>query len=188
MRDCFKCDISIKRLNIVNGVGKVPSEIMFIGEAPGYYEDKYGIPFIGKSGQILTTLLDLAGFKRENIFITNMIRCRPPGNREPTVTEILNCKKFLSIELQIVKPKIIVSLGSVPTKVLLNSLDIQMGKVVGIAVKTKSYIIFPLYHPSYLLRGTPKVKEGKFNTAITHMINLVELYRGVVNPLHQSNF
>jgi len=185
---CYKCDIAANRNNMVNGVGPLSSDIMIVGEAPGYHEDRKGLPFVGMSGSKLDELLYIGGFSRDNVFITNIIRCRPPDNRTPTVTEIENCKILLKFEIAQVKPKIIVTLGATPLKVFVNRLDIVVGDYVGKAIKNSKFILFPMYHPSYLIRGNDKERAKKMNKAIVHMYNMVEIYRNNFNQLHQSRF
>lgn len=147
---CTDCKLFLNRKRIVNGYGSINSSIIFIGEAPGGQEDKYGIPFIGKAGKLLTKYLTLSGFDRERIYITNVVKCRPPGNRTPFAEEINHCKKHLFSEILEIKPKIIVLLGNTALQLFFNS---YITKVHGKAIHTSKYIFIPIFHPSYVLKN-----------------------------------
>ncbi len=118
---CKKCFLSKTRKHSVFGKGNIRAEIMFIGEAPGFWEDEKGEPFCGRAGKILDKLLEIAGLKREEVFITNLVKCRPPENRKPTLKEILACAPFLEKQIEIIKPKIISPLGFLAIKFVLKS-------------------------------------------------------------------
>jgi uracil-DNA glycosylase len=162
IKNCQKCPLHSTRHNTVPGEGNYHSVVIFLGEAPGEVEDLHGKPFIGKAGQLFSKILQSVNIKREEVFITNMLKCRPPGNRNPSKSEIELCLPFLESQIAIINPKIIVTLGNIPTKYLLNSKD-GITKVRG---KWFDWIggikIFPMFHPSYLLRheettpGSPK--------------------------------
>jgi DNA polymerase len=162
IKNCQKCPLHSTRNHAVPGEGNYHSVVMFVGEAPGEVEDLHGKPFIGKAGQLFSKILQSVKIKREEVFITNMLKCRPPGNRNPSKSEIELCLPFLESQIAIINPKIIVTLGNIPTKYLLSSKD-GITKVRG---KWFDWIggikIFPMFHPSYLLRheettpGSPK--------------------------------
>ena len=118
---CEKCPLYLSRTEVVPGEGNVKSKVMLIGEAPGEDEDLRGEPFVGKAGQLLTKILQSVDIKREDIFITNMLKCRPPANRNPSKSEIETCFPYLETQIAIINPKIIVTLGNIPTQYLLET-------------------------------------------------------------------
>ncbi|MGQ9815808.1 MAG: uracil-DNA glycosylase family protein, partial [Candidatus Roseilinea sp.] len=111
VRQCALCPLSQTRTNAVPGEGPASAEIMFVGEGPGFNEDKQGRPFVGAAGQFLNELLQIAGFKREDVYITNVVKCRPPGNRDPLPEEIQACARYLDRQIELINPKVIVTLG-----------------------------------------------------------------------------
>jgi uracil-DNA glycosylase family 4 len=159
---CTKCHLCVTRTKVVFGHGPSPCDVMIIGEAPGEKEDLEGKPFIGKSGQLLTKLLESVNINRdEQVYITNTVKCRPPKNRAPKQTEIDACKPYLIKQIQSVKPKLLLLLGNPSLKTILNS-QLTITKVRGNwytatvdYMNTPLYII-PLFHPSYLLRNPSK--------------------------------
>jgi DNA polymerase len=160
--NCQQCPLHSTRHNAVPGEGNYKSQVLFVGEAPGEVEDLHGKPFIGKAGQLLSKILQSGKIKREDVFITNVVKCRPPGNRNPNKTEVETCFPYLESQIALINPKIIVTLGNTPTKYLLNSQD-GISKVRGQWFDWLGGIkIFPMFHPSYLLRheertpGSPK--------------------------------
>ncbi|MDD4363312.1 MAG: uracil-DNA glycosylase [Atribacterota bacterium] len=162
IKNCQKCPLYKTRHNTVPGDGKYNSPVMFIGEAPGEVEDLQGKPFVGKAGQLFTKILQSVQINREDIFITNMLKCRPPGNRNPSKSEVDICMPYLESQIALINPRIIVTLGNIPTKYLLKSKD-GITKVRGQWFDWIGKIrIFPMFHPSYLLRheettpGSPK--------------------------------
>jgi DNA polymerase len=181
---CNKCDLCLTRKNIVNGHGNIGAELMFIGEAPGYTEDKYGTPFTGKAGALLTKYLELFNFHRiTNIYITNIIKCRPPSNRKPTNIEISNCRPYLINEINTVNPKIIVLLGNTAIETLLGVTGIS--KIRGKWIHTNSRWIMPMFHPSYLLDDS-RLKE---RTLMFNDFNkILDKYREIVDWKHNTNF
>src|SRR5881628_2997461 len=118
---CTRCRLATGRTQVVFGVGDPNAGVMFIGEGPGYYEDKQGEPFVGAAGQLLTTMLGEIGLRREDVYITNVLRCRPPGNRDPLPDEIEACTPWLIETISIVQPVVIVTLGNFATKFVLNT-------------------------------------------------------------------
>lgn len=154
--DCQRCKLSKGRKNIVFGEGSIDAEIMFIGEGPGEDEDIQGRPFVGKAGRLLTKLIEKMGFKREDVYIGNIVKCRPPFNRDPEEDEINACSPFIRKQAEIISPKVIVSLGRISTQTLIG-LKIPIGKLRGKFYQFEDIPLMPTFHPSYLLRN-PKDK------------------------------
>jgi uracil-DNA glycosylase len=147
---CAKCPILVKnRTRVVPGVGAEDAKIIFVGEAPGLNEDRQGEPFVGAAGNFLNELLALIGLKREHIFITNVIKCRPPENREPLPTEMQNCRPWLDAQLNIIQPKVIVTLGRFAMESFLPGKSIS--KVHGQTFKLGALTFFAMYHPAAAL-------------------------------------
>lgn len=146
---CINCDLSKSRTNAVPGIGNVKSDVIFVGEAPGRNEDLQGKPFVGTAGQILSEALEFAGFTRDQVYITNVVKCRPPNNRQPNTEERDACRKFLSEELKIIKPKIICILGNTAYSSLLdgNSITKNRGKLV----KNNDQLYFVTVHPAAII-------------------------------------
>lgn len=159
-KSCQLCPLAkLGRKNIVFGEGNPYSKIVFLGEGPGEKEDELCRPFVGRSGQLLTKILEIANLKREDIFITNVVKCRPPKNRNPEETEIKTCTKILLFkQLEIINPKIICTLGAVPTKIFLGK-DIKITQARGKLFKINNFNIIPTYHPAYILRNNSKSEE-----------------------------
>lgn len=143
----------------VPGTGNSNAEIMIIGEAPGENEAKQGLPFVGKAGNMLNNILQAIGLKREEIFIANMVKCRPPGNRDPEVIEVNNCRKFLDLQIKCVDPKWIICLGRISSIHLLgHEPDTTMAELRGKLFEYQNRKVICTYHPAYLLRN-PKAKK-----------------------------
>lgn len=158
--DCTRCPLHKQgRKQIVFGVGNPRAEIMFIGEAPGADEDQQGEPFVGRAGQLLNNMISAMGIRREDIYIANIIKCRPPGNRTPEREECDTCSPFLMRQIQVVKPKIIVALGAVAAKTLLGVND-AMVNLRGQIYDFKNTKLAVTYHPAYLLRDPRQKKEA----------------------------
>jgi len=158
--NCNLCNLSKTRTNVVFGEGNPNSKIVFIGEAPGRDEDLQGKPFVGRSGQLLTKMIEnVLNVKREEVYITNIVKCRPPQNRDPEIEEIESCKPYLLKQIDIIKPKIIVTLGRIAFKYLLNE-EIPITKARGNIYNFNGIKVIPTYHPSYLLRNPSKKKEA----------------------------
>ena len=174
---CQKCPLYSTRNNAVPGEGNYSSSVIFVGEAPGEVEDLHGKPFIGKAGQLFSKILHSVQIKRKDIFITNIIKCRPPGNRNPSKSEVETCLPYLESQIALINPKVIVTLGNVPTKYLLGS---QQG-ITKLRGKwfdwTGGIKIFPMFHPSYLLRheettpGSPKELTWKDIKELKKVLN-----------------
>ncbi|MBI5043071.1 MAG: uracil-DNA glycosylase [Nitrospirae bacterium] len=150
--DCKRCGLYKKRKNIVFGSGNEKAEIVFVGEAPGGDEDIQGKPFVGAAGQLLTKIIEAMGLKREDVYIANIIKCRPPNNRNPLEDEIEACEPFLKEQLRIINPKIICALGTFAAQTLLKTKE----KITSIRGKFYTYEgikLMPTFHPAYLLRN-----------------------------------
>ncbi len=155
---CTRCqELAAARTQTVFGVGDPEAQVMFIGEAPGADEDRLGEPFVGRAGQLLTKIIEACGWKREEIYICNILRCRPPGNRNPTQEEAANCREYLDGQIAIVQPDYIVCWGSVAAKNLLEA-DEPIGRMRQRWFRYGSAKVLCTYHPSYLLRN-PSAKK-----------------------------
>jgi len=131
---------------------------MFVGEGPGADEDQQGVPFVGRAGQLLTQILSAAGISRDQVYITNVVKCRPPGNRVPTYEEMMVCDQFLQAQILLVRPRLLVLLGSTPTKWILKTQE-AISKLRGQWFQWRGMEVMPMFHPSYLLRN-PSNKVG----------------------------
>lgn len=154
-RGCGLCPLAKQgRTQVVFGDGNEDADIMFIGEGPGFYEDKQGKPFVGAAGKLLTQLLESIGLKREDVYITNVVKCRPPQNRDPKPEEIEVCtNEYLFTQVQEIKPKIIATLGRFASAVILGLKDVSMGSVHGQKFKKDGYFVVPIYHPAAALHS-----------------------------------
>lgn len=155
--DCKRCKLSNSRKNIVFGEGSPEAELMFIGEGPGRDEDIQARPFVGEAGQILNSLINKRGWKREEVYIANIVKCRPPANREPEEDEIAACRPFVERQIEIIKPKVIMSLGKVATQSLLK-IKVAISKARGNFFSFNNIPVMPTFHPAYFLRN-PKEKK-----------------------------
>lgn len=160
VKECKRCELHKNRLNAVPGSGSIYSRLVIIGEAPGEKEDKIGIPFVGPSGQKLNTYLKEIGLKREDVYITNVVKCRPPHNREPTIEEVSICREFLDFEIQFLKPEIILLLGNIALEYITGERKGIM-KRRGNVFSYKNMIVLPTYHPSFILSNPFKEEEIK---------------------------
>jgi uracil-DNA glycosylase family 4 len=156
--DCTRCELYAGRKQVVHSTGNLNAELMFVGEAPGADEDEQGFPFVGRAGQLLTKIIEGIGFKREDVFIGNINRCRPPGNRAPTLPEAHTCRPFLLREIAVVKPKVIVVMGNTALHNLLDTKD-GITKVRGAFQDYFGVKVMPTFHPAYLLRDPNKKRE-----------------------------
>lgn len=154
--DCQRCKLSKGRTNIVFGEGNVDAEVMFIGEGPGMEEDRRGRPFVGDAGQLLTKLIEKMGFKREDVYIGNIVKCRPPLNRDPEDDEINTCLPFIKGQIEIISPRVIVALGRISSQTLIG-LKVPISKLRGRFYQYGNVPLMPTFHPAYLLRN-PKDK------------------------------
>lgn len=154
---CSKCPLHETRTKTVPGQGNGQPEIMFIGEAPGADEDRQGLAFVGRAGQLLTRMIEAMGLTRDDVFIANIIKCRPPGNRNPHPDEMATCMPYLKKQIAVLKPRVIIALGSVSAKALL-SVDTGITKLRGNWFAFEGIDLMPTFHPAYLLRN-PSAKH-----------------------------
>lgn len=150
VRSCQRCLLASTRTIAVPGEGPCNARLMFIGEGPGEQEDLSGRPFVGAAGQLLDRLLDMAGLRRQNLFITNIVKCRPPGNRDPQPCEASACRPYLDAQIALVNPAVICLLGKPATQTLLDP-QAAMGRVHGIPQEKEGMVYVPLYHPAAAL-------------------------------------
>jgi len=158
--NCSKCKLHESKKNYVPGEGSAEPDIIFIGEGPGEAEDNSGRPFVGKAGQLLDKLIGRMGYSRESIFIGNILKCRPPGNRDPLPDEVAACKPYLERQIDILKPKVIVCLGKVALNNLLGQ-NYSIMKERGKLFYFKNTPVIPTYHPAYILRQSTKDSTSK---------------------------
>ncbi len=156
--DCRKCPLCDGRTNVVFGTGNPLAKVMIIGEAPGKNEDEQGVPFIGRAGEQLSRLLSLSGLTREMAYIANVIKCRPPNNRNPHVAEIEQCAPYLRQQTIIVHPRILVTLGNFATHFILKS-EKGITELHGKPVKEGGFVIYPVYHPAAALYDRSKLED-----------------------------
>ncbi|MCK9224694.1 MAG: uracil-DNA glycosylase [Candidatus Muirbacterium halophilum] len=153
IENCTLCRLSETRIKTVPGMGNIESKILVVGEGPGEEEDKSGIPFVGKAGQLLTKIFEAVEFDREkDMFITNIVKCRPPENRNPEKDEIALCSPYLFYIIEIMKPSIIITLGNAATKFFLDKKD-GISKLRGNVYDWNDIKVIPMYHPSYIVRN-----------------------------------
>ena len=150
--NCQKCPLAQTRTHAVPGEGNLNAELMFVGEAPGRDEDIQGRPFVGKAGQLLTRIIRAMNFRREEVYITNVIKCRPPGNRNPQGSEIASCKGYLLTQIEMINPKVIVTLGRVAADFFIRS-SLGMTALRGDFHDFQHIKVMPTFHPSYLIRN-----------------------------------
>lgn len=150
LQDCQRCQLSAGRTQVVFGTGNPHASIMFVGEAPGFYEDREGVPFVGAAGKLLTELLQSIGLERSDIYIANVIKCRPPNNRDPLPDEIDTCKPFLLQQIELIQPKLVCTLGNFATQTLLER-KVGITKVRGQVIQLEHFVVFPLLHPAAAL-------------------------------------
>jgi len=156
--DCGRCSLSGSRTNLVFGNGDPNASLMFVGEAPGFHEDQKGEPFVGAAGKLLDQLLkQILGLNRSNVYIANVLKCRPPENRDPKPEEISACKPFMLRQIEIVDPLIVVTLGNFSTRLLLDR-TVFISKIHGEPIIINNRRVFPVYHPAAALYAT-KTKE-----------------------------
>jgi DNA polymerase len=157
--DCQRCKLSQGRKNLVYGVGNPDAHLVFVGEGPGADEDEQGEPFVGKAGQLLTKMIEAMGYSRADVYICNVVKCRPPGNRNPEPDEIAACEPFLKKQLGAIRPRMIVALGKFAAQCLLRD-DTPIGRLRGIFRSYEGIALMPTFHPAYLLRDPSKKKEA----------------------------
>ena len=156
--DCQRCKLhTLGRRQVVFGVGNPDADLMFVGEAPGADEDLKGEPFVGRAGQLLTRIIEAIGLSRADVYIANVIKCRPPGNRNPEPDEVEQCEPFLFRQIDAIRPKVIVALGKFAAQCLLKT-DAPITRIRGREFSYRDAILIPTYHPAYLLRN-PSAKR-----------------------------
>ena len=153
--NCKSCKLCNNRTNIVFGCGDQNADIMFIGEGPGADEDKQGIPFVGKAGKLMNNAFDIVGINREKVYIANIVKCRPPNNRDPQDDEISACINYLRNQVMIIKPKIIVLLGRIALQTILGK-EYKITSSRGKWIEKKGILYMPTWHPAALLRDETK--------------------------------
>jgi uracil-DNA glycosylase len=158
---CVKCPLSATRTRVVFGAGNADADLMFVGEAPGAEEDRQGLPFVGRAGGLLTQMLEGIGMARDDVFIANVLKCRPPGNRDPQPIEIESCEPYLAEQVRLIEPRVVCTLGNFATKLLTGSRT-GITRVRGVpqvhVLGGRSVFVMPLFHPAAALR-TPAVAE-----------------------------
>jgi DNA polymerase len=156
---CKGCALASTRNSVVFGEGLESAKLLFIGEGPGADEDEQGRPFVGRAGQLLTQILNAAGIDRQEAYITNIVKCRPPGNRAPLPEETAACDVYLQVQILLIRPSIMVLLGSSPTKWVLKTTE-GISKLRGRWFNWRGIAVMPMFHPSYLLRYPDGKKQG----------------------------
>jgi DNA polymerase len=157
--ECSRCKLhTLGRRQVVFGVGNPDADLMFVGEAPGADEDQQGIPFVGKAGQLLTKIIEAIGLSRDDVYIANVIKCRPPQNRNPEPDEVATCKPFLFQQIDAIAPKVIVALGSFAAHALLESTE-PISRLRGRVKEYRGAKLIPTFHPAYLLRNPASKRE-----------------------------
>jgi len=157
--ECTRCKLhALGRTQIVFGVGNPNADLMFVGEAPGADEDIQGIPFVGRAGQLLTKIIEAIALTRDDVYIANVIKCRPPQNRNPEPDEVATCEPFLFRQIDIIKPKVIVALGKFAAQALLRTLD-PISRLRGRVYDYRGAKLIPTFHPAYLLRNPSSKRE-----------------------------
>lgn len=156
---CTRCKLAPGRTHLVFGEGATPADLMFIGEGPGEQEDLQGRPFVGKAGELLTRMIEAMGLRRENVYIANIVKCRPPGNRDPEPDEIEACMPVLLAQIRCVRPRVIVSLGRISAQTLLGTAT-PISRLRGKWHQFQGIDLMPTFHPAYLLRSPEKKKEA----------------------------
>jgi uracil-DNA glycosylase len=156
--DCQRCKLAPTRTNIVFGSGNPSAELVFVGEAPGYDEDQQGLPFVGRAGQLLTKIIESINIKREDVYICNILKCRPPDNRNPEPDEVAACSPFMKRQLASIKPKVVCCLGTFAAQTVLQT-QAPISKLRGKFYDMDGMRIIATFHPAYLLRSPDKKRE-----------------------------
>jgi DNA polymerase len=158
--DCTRCKLhGLGRKQIVFGVGNPSADIMFVGEAPGADEDLQGVPFVGRAGQLLTKMIEAMGLRRDEVYIANVLKCRPPGNRDPQPDEVESCEPFLFQQIASIQPKVIIALGAFAARTLLKTQE-PISKMRGRLYDYRGAQLIPTFHPSFLLRSPGYKREA----------------------------
>lgn len=174
---CTRCKLAPTRTQIVFGQGNPKADLMFVGEAPGRDEDEQGLAFVGRAGQLLTKIIEAMGTTREDVYITNVLRCRPPNNRNPEPDEVASCMPFLEENIRLVSPKVVVALGTFATQAVLGT-DEPIGRLRGRWQSARGVRVMPTFHPSFLLRSPERKKD------VWEDMKLVRDYLAATPPDH----
>jgi DNA polymerase len=157
--DCTRCKLhALGRHTVVFGVGNPQAALMFVGEAPGSEEDVQGVPFVGRAGQLLTKIIEAIDLRREDVYIANVIKCRPPANRNPEPDEVETCEPFLVRQIDIIRPRVIVALGTFAAHALLRT-DAPISRIRGVVHDYRGAKLIPTFHPAYLLRSPDRKRD-----------------------------
>jgi len=156
--ECTRCKLHKGRIKLVFGTGNAEARLMFVGEGPGAEEDEQGVPFVGRAGQLLTQIIKAMGLEREDVYIANVVKCRPPGNRNPEPDEIEQCEPFLMRQMDVIKPAVVVALGKFAAQTLLRTTE-PISKIRGRFHQVGNTRVMPTFHPSYLLRNPAAKRE-----------------------------
>ncbi|RMF65593.1 MAG: uracil-DNA glycosylase [Calditrichaeota bacterium] len=181
IKDCQRCQLAASRTNFVFGVGNSQANLMCVGEAPGFEEDREGEPFVGKAGQLLNKILQAIGFRRDEVYIANIIKCRPPGNRDPEPDEIAACLPYLKQQIELVQPRLILALGRIAAQSLLQTSS-PLGKLRGEVHDLGGVKVVVTYHPAALLRN-PQWKRNTWED----VKQLRKLYDEIVGDKPKMN-
>jgi DNA polymerase len=155
---CPRCKLSKERTHIVFGQGNPRAELMFVGEAPGRDEDEQGLPFVGRAGQLLTKIIEAMGRKRPDVYIANVLKCRPPNNRNPEPDEVSSCRPFLEEQIRLISPRALVTLGTFAAQAILGT-DEPIGRLRGRWQSAHGVRVMPTFHPAFLLRSPERKKD-----------------------------
>ena len=158
LEGCPRCKLSKHRTHIVFGQGNPKADLMFVGEAPGRDEDEQGLAFVGRAGQLLTKIIEAIGKKREDVYICNVLKCRPPNNRNPEPDEVAACMPFLQEQIRLISPKVIVTLGTFAAQAILET-DEPIGRQRGRWRAARGVKVMPTFHPAFLLRSPERKKD-----------------------------
>ena len=156
--DCTRCKLHARRTTLVYGVGNPDADLMFVGEAPGRDEDLQGIPFVGRAGQLLTKIIESIGLRRDAVYIANVIKCRPPDNRNPEPDEVRTCEPFLFAQVDAIQPRVVVALGSFAVRTLLRD-ETPISKARGRVYSYRGAKLIPTFHPAFLLRSPDRKRD-----------------------------
>jgi DNA polymerase len=159
IKKCAKCGLAKTRKNVVPGEGNKRARLVFVGEAPGEDEDLQGRPFVGRAGKLLDQLIERTGLKRSDVYICNVLKCRPPNNRDPEPEEVAACRQYLMDQIRLIKPKVICTLGRHAYNTMLN-VDEKITRIRGKLITYEGRKLLPTYHPSYLLRNQTRINEA----------------------------
>lgn len=178
IKTCTQCPLHKTKTNYVPGEGSIRPDVMFIGEGPGETEDKSGRPFVGKAGQLLEKVIGKMGYSRESVFIGNIVKCRPPGNRDPEPGEVAACLPFLERQIKLLKPKVIVCLGRVAMNNLLGE-TYSIMKMRGKLMEFQGIPVIPTFHPSYILHQKTREEISKAKWDMWHdMETVLKIVKG----------